>query len=359
MLLLDFIKEHSDWEELLTSSPYHLTILREDDYILFKYNQFDSDFNQAIVREARGCIFNKNTWKCVCRPFDKFGNYGEIYTPNIDWSTARVQEKIDGTLIKLWYDKGWHISTNGTITPEEKFIKLFKQGVSNYISFEELKLIMNPECTYMFELVSPLIPIVVPYSETDVYFIGKRNNETGQEYTPALSVLSDYFKTPKEYSNLRSIDATIKSAEGLPWNKEGYVVVDNKFNRIKVKSLEWFRAHYLLNNNTLSVRKCIDIILAGEQEEFLIYANPEVKKAFTKILTNIHSIESTARFYIADVLQHRDDFKTSKKEIVEYVQGKFPKQYWNVLYRAYDNKPFCFDRKFFLSFFKGDEIIIV
>lgn len=354
MLLLDFIKKHSNWEKLLTSSPYNLKVQRENEYILFKYNQFSSDFNEPIVREARGCIFNKNTWKCVCRPFDKFGNYGESYIPEIDWKSARVQEKIDGSLIKLWYDKYWHVSTNGMISAEPKYLKCFIKAVSRYIDFSNLLLILNPECTYMFELVSPLLPIVIQYPETDVYFIGKRHNGTGQEYGVNLSILSDYFKTPKEYP-LKSLSATINAAEALPWDKEGYVVVDNNYNRIKVKSTEWIKAHYLLNNNNLSTRKCIDIILAGEQEEFLTYAVPELTKKFTKILNKVQTIKKIIDACQKDAIRQRFNFKLNKKQFAEYVQGKYKKQYWIVLYRAYDNKLFYPTENFFLQFFQGDE----
>ena len=113
--LREFILSHDNWEELLTAEPYYLKISRDDEYIMFKYNQVFSDFNIPLVREARGIIFRESDWECVCHPFDKFGNYGESYCPEIDWKTTSVQEKVDGSLIKFWYDNGWHISTNGTI----------------------------------------------------------------------------------------------------------------------------------------------------------------------------------------------------------------------------------------------------
>lgn len=113
--LKDFILSHDNWEELLATDPYDLKISRDGDYIMFKYNQLSSDFTIPLVREARGIIFRESNWGCVCFPFMKFGNYGESYCPNIDWNTASVQEKVDGSLIKFWYDNGWHISTNGTI----------------------------------------------------------------------------------------------------------------------------------------------------------------------------------------------------------------------------------------------------
>ena len=87
MEVLDFMNSHNDWEEVLTQPPYYIKVKRDGLYILLKYNQLSSDFSLPIVRECRGVIFYDNengTYKCVCRAFDKFGNYGESYLNDIN-----------------------------------------------------------------------------------------------------------------------------------------------------------------------------------------------------------------------------------------------------------------------------------
>lgn len=59
----------------------------------------------------------------------------------------------------------------------------------------------------------------------------------------------------------------------LPWSEEGYVVCDANFNRVKIKSPKYVRAHFARNNNVITDRRLIDIILAGEVDEFCIYAS--------------------------------------------------------------------------------------
>ena len=109
-----FCKGHIDWQELLTQEPYCLKIKEDGPYTMFSYDQIRSDFNIKLVREARGIIFRTGEWKQpVCWAFNKFGNYGESYAPEIDWETAFVTEKVDGSLMKVWWDGNWHISTNG------------------------------------------------------------------------------------------------------------------------------------------------------------------------------------------------------------------------------------------------------
>ena len=280
--LRDFILSHNNWEELLTAEPYHLKISRDDGYIMFKYNQLFSDFNIPLVREARGIIFRESDWKCVCDPFRKFGNWGESYCPEIDWNTASVQEKVDGSLIKFWYDNGWHISTNGTIDAFKANLNDVKYHNFGQLTIDAIRKVfldeheffykLNQKCTYMFELVSPYNRVVIPYEETKLYLLGIRNMEYGYEWEPEDSTMSMFFSIPKRYQ-LHSLEDVQKAANELSWDEEGYVVCDADFNRVKIKSPSYVMAHYARNNNVINTERLVQIVLAGEQEEFLIYAS--------------------------------------------------------------------------------------
>jgi hypothetical protein len=106
-----FINTHPNWRDLLTNSPFNLIIKEDENYLLFEYNQQNADFTIDLVRECRGLILTKNDFTPVCVPFFKFGNYGEAYVDSIDWKTAVAQDKLDGSIIKLWFHQGWHVST--------------------------------------------------------------------------------------------------------------------------------------------------------------------------------------------------------------------------------------------------------
>ena len=208
--ILKFIENNSDWEELLSKEPYNLKIVRDDNNVMLKYNQLTSDFSNPIVRECRGLIIQKdkeNNFIPVCVPFFKFMNAEE---PNsdldkIDWKTASVQEKVDGSLMKVWYDnnkKKWMISTNGTIdafkaslasdeTELTSYGELFLKCLDNAkadISFQKLTSMLEQNKTYMFEMVSPYNRIVIDYAEPKLYFLGSRDNNTLQEYNPSQEV---------------------------------------------------------------------------------------------------------------------------------------------------------------------------
>ena len=344
--LRDFILSHENWEELLVAEPYNLKISRDGEYILFKYNQVFSDFSIPLVREARGIIFRESDWECVCHPFDKFGNYGESYCPEINWGTASVQEKVDGSLIKFWYDNGWHISTNGTIDA-------FKANLNNikYQNFGQLVIaaintvfineydffdMLDPKCTYMFELVSPYNRVVIPYEEIKLYFLGMRERDTGMEWNPEELDESFYFQIPKRYS-LSSLEDVQKAANAMSWDEEGYVVCDANFNRVKIKSPSYVMAHYVRNNNTISIERLVQIVLSGEQKEFLIYASDyanelhDVEEAMNKIAKN--TVASMKVLFGASCeFENRGDYA---REVIKY-----PVYMKDFLFHCFDDRIF-------------------
>lgn len=286
-----FCSENENWEEVLSNPPYNLKINRDGDYVIFNYNQINSDFSNEIVREARGIIFREGQWQGpVCHAFDKFGNYGETYVPEIDWDSAVVTEKVDGSLIKIWYDERWHISTNGTIDA-------FKAEINDvkYKTFGDLFLGackpaqwykgLDSRYTYMFELVSPYNRVVIPYQEIKLYFLGLRTDRG--EIIPfhrcekLVNSLKQFgIQTPKCY-HLSTLKGCIKAAKNLPWDEEGYVVDDIKGNRVKIKSPAYVTAHYVRTTRAVTERVLIQIILSNEIEEFLIYAEDYREELFS------------------------------------------------------------------------------
>ena len=122
MKLLDYINTHKNWRKELVEPPYSLKISYDGPYILFKYQQFISDMSLQICQEARGAIFRcvDNHYIPVSIAMYKFFNATEEYSAihELDWRTAIISEKIDGSLMRLAYDKidnNWLLSSNGTI----------------------------------------------------------------------------------------------------------------------------------------------------------------------------------------------------------------------------------------------------
>ena len=279
MLLLSFIKNNSNWAELLKQK--FIRIKYKGDLAIFNYDLNlaiemggNIDFTDPLVKECRGIIIDLKNMKVVCFPFNKFGNYTEYYADNIDWNTARVQEKIDGSIVKLYYYKGkWRWATNGMIDAEDaqtqsiiykNYLALI-ESASNYKNIPLCDL--NEDFTFMFELVSPENRVVVGYNETMLYHIGTRNNLTGKEYNANIGIVR-----PKEYA-LKSLDDCISAVEKLnegdECEHEGFVVVDDNYNRVKIKSMQYLTLHRMIGNGNLTRKRMIELILNNSDIESL------------------------------------------------------------------------------------------
>lgn len=289
MKVLDFIRFNADWETKLVQAPYHIKAVWDGDYVLLRYSQLESDFNEPIVRECRGCIFyipngDNGSADVVCYPFDKFGNYGESYVPELDWSTARVTEKVDGSLIKMWNHKGeWHISTNNTIDAHNAqtsvegitFYDMVMRALEKNGNPQKFFEALQPTLTYMFELVSPETRVTIAYPEAKLYYLGARSMCTHKEidYAPLMS--EAYVEFPKVYK-LTTLNDCIEAANLMTKDEEGFVVCDAQFNRVKVKSPEYLIASKLRNNNAITVRNVLSMIREEKIDDFLAYA-PDYK----------------------------------------------------------------------------------
>lgn len=289
--LLKYLKENENWETTLSEEPYNLRIAKDDDFPdlrLFKYNQVKSDMSNAIVQVSRGIIIDVKNMEIVCHPFDKFFNYNEPNAHEIDWNSARVLEKVDGSIIKLYHYKDeWKVATNGCInayktnlpTPGpnglDSFGKLLDAAMMSTLYPIEA-IVLNTDNTYIFEITSPYNRVVVPHKDISLTHIGTRNNKTGEELNIDLTI-----KKPKEYT-FNSFEDILENSKALPFDEEGYVVVDKNWNRVKIKSLAYVQVHHLADNGNISKNRILELIKIGEDSELLEYY-PEYKDLFEEV----------------------------------------------------------------------------
>lgn len=270
--LCNFINENPDWRERL-DKEYGISVKEEYPFAIFNYG-IKCNFSNPIVQEARGIIIDIEKLEVVCWPFRKFGNYNESYADKIDWNTARVQDKIDGSIIKMWWndrENKWQFSTNSTINAKDAVAnsltgKTFYDlihSADNYQSLVYAIPMLNREYTFIFELVSPETQVVIKYAKTHLYHIGSRNNVTGVEDSGHFNI-----EFPREYP-LNSLDDCINAVEKLNGGdrsvkKEGFVVVDGNWNRIKVKSPEYLALHRMSQNSNFSKERIVYLLRKHE-----------------------------------------------------------------------------------------------
>ena len=342
--VINFIKSNKDWKEKLSQKPFFLEYNTNEKYphlILLKYNQLESDFYNPIVRECRGIILDiadENNPFVACYAFNKFGNYGEGYADNIDWSTARIQEKVDGSILKVWFDtrmSKWMLSTNGTINAfecplpfafkdVETFGDAFVRGVSKEEPFDPSMLDfaedhkLNNEDTYVFELIGPYNKVVVQYP-LDVYHIGTRKNKSSFNYEEMDIFIG--IKKPKIYQ-FSSIEETVEFAKTLSSQEEGFVVVDGNWNRVKIKGETYVQLHHL-RGDVVTPKRIMTLVLSNEDGEFLNYF-PEFSNFFNEVKAKYLAYTEKVfkeLCYAEDnwIVQLRDGLAT-RKDYAQWVQ---------------------------------------
>lgn len=271
-LLRDYLRAGGTLAEL--NEKFAITANRHKKYnnlVLLKYNQLESPFAEPLVREARGIILDEaNDWNVVCMRFIKFFNHGEGHAAPIDWSTASVQEKVDGSLCTLYfYDNAWHVATSGSpdasgpvgewgFTFAELFWKTFNEM--------GLKVPGYPTLCPSFELTSQYNRVVVPHKEARLTLIGFHDLDEGE---CSLRRLETLYPVVRSYP-LSSFDDILSSFAKIdPLAQEGFVVVDGNFNRVKVKHPGYVALHHLKDG--FGPRRIVEIIRASETSEVLTY----------------------------------------------------------------------------------------
>ena len=333
---IEFMKEHSDWRELLKQPPYCLNINEDNNYAILKYSQIDSDFNEEICRECRGLIVDLHTYEPVALSFYKFFNYGEPLADKIYWKQCRVQEKVDGSKMLVWYntyENRWQISTSSQLDAYKAnvsdfgitFGQLFDKALTNLnLTDEQFYNLLDKAFCYTFELVSPESRVVIPYKKAKIYFIGVRYKYDFKEYNPdSFTSLCSVIPRPKEFA-LPNLKSCITATEHMGYDEEGFVVVDNNWSRIKIKSPAYVGAHYLKNNGVNSKSRILEIIERNEQDEFLTYFPEykeyfnEINNAYTHYINNLTNIIKD----VNKVIENNPGW--SKKDFAIYIKNNYP-----------------------------------
>lgn len=369
--VLKLINQNRNWEEILSSSPYNIIIKHKGDFVLLKYSQVEpkSDMSLDIVQECRGLILKKDNIELLSNPpiqqykvasmrFTKFFNYGQEEAAKLEFP-CEASEKIDGSLIGVWYDDktGWHVSTSGNIDAEDAPV-----DVGEYTSYRDIFdeawgdidfNILNKECTYMFELVSPYTKLVVPYSETKLYLLSIRNNKTLDEfdrsYIPTIAqiLFGDKIKTPKSFicNSVDEIKMVTDKMTDKDENFEGFVLCDSHFNRIKLKSALYTELFFIRGEGVFSNKKILKIILDEQDDDILAYF-PEYTEQFDKVRHKLC-------LYIDD-LKHNlsNGEKMYKKERKEFAEWAKTQTKTDLLFRAYGCNYWEEDEEFKYNFLK-------
>jgi RNA ligase len=260
----------------------------DPELVIFNYTkrcQFDQAWDEHTLR-CRGLIMRGDV--VLARPFPKFFNLEELAEPPRGKPVA-VYEKLDGSLGILYPhpDGSWAIATRGSFDSPQAF-----EATEMLRDDPEQLLGALPERTYLFEIIYPENRVVVDYfGDSGLFLLAVRDTETGNEI-PHGAWLHNCRHAVRyscdDWTELR--DTVPYPAEG----GEGFVVLFDTGQRVKLKYAEYVRLHRAISGLTprrvweIMVDPKLDVweYVAGLPDEFMAQAETMVgvlQDAYTEV----------------------------------------------------------------------------
>lgn len=323
------------------------------------YDQLKADNGELISQECRGMIVRPR-WDgtvepsdsnymslrmshvdVVAWPMNRFFNHGQQEAKEIDWSSAEVYNKLDGTMCVVYHDPDptvnmWCVATRSVCEADIKidscyedltFRTLFEKAVTqtteNYtnsgkLSFTEFTEKLDKTLTYVFELTTPINRIVVKYNDYLVRLLAVRSMSNYSEIK--IKKLEHEYKSFMLFCpryNLTTVEDAIEYANSRDYiSHEGVVVVDEKFNRIKIKNPEYVYASKIRDSVSSSKRNIVKLILANKIDDIMQDLDGELLQTVTDIRDYMRTLFSDIdkNFCIINS-KHKDDRKQFAMEV--------------------------------------------
>jgi hypothetical protein len=298
LLIQKYLRSGKSLEDLVKDHGVYAT--NTNGKISFNYDQIEASNSDPLACECRGLILEEGSWDIIAFPFRRFFNMEqEGVAAKIDWASAKFPSKIDGTCCIVYEFQGvWYVATRSRPEadialqddPNFTFRKLADHAChsmwnkAHNVSESDLKGIKDlmeafafnrPEAldkTFIFELTSPYNRIVCKYEDVRLTLLGVRDRKTLLEEDPALWVEAgkEYGLTLPEEFHFSSIEDMVKVIrEWNPEQREGVVVVDKFWNRVKVKNPAYLSFNHMRESLSTSLKGCAEVILLGKEDDIV------------------------------------------------------------------------------------------
>ena len=305
-------------------------------------------------------------------PMCRFYNEGDVAAAHVDWDSAVVLEKLDGTMIELYWDPvhiRWHVGTRSV--PEADlpikaghleigdttFAGLFWRALDETIRANDNVMSstlnqrrvanflqgLNKHVTYVFELTSPFNRVVVKYEVPRVTLIAARNIRTGLE----VPIYGGLFHgtvpaaTTWPVRDLGTLKEHVASMNGI--DCEGAVVLDasgHPFKRLKVKNRAWLLASMFKDTIDTSRRGAMRFIIDGTWDDAVTEVPPDVRREFERLANGLrrHLIDINTNYAVWRDAAVRAPSSNPRKEFALMVQAAPPLQRSPAYFQLWEEK---------------------
>lgn len=253
------------------------------DLVIFNYThgcQFDRAWDD-VTRAARGIIFNKKTGELWARTWRKFFNLGETeetFLKNLPEGPFSATVKHDGSMgIHFVYDDDHYVVTRGSFVSEQAqwATKWFRKNVDASD--------MDPEHTYLFEIIYKENRIVVDYGDFEgLILLSCVHKATGHEMDYASLVAQAEklnVRVTEKAPEFGGIEELYTYCKGLPHSQEGFVVTFANGLKLKMKGEEYCKIHKIIARMTpLAFWEAWDLETQRIPKDFLVQIPEEFRE---------------------------------------------------------------------------------
>jgi RNA ligase len=258
-----------------------------------------------------------------------------------------VFEKMDGSLGILFnYNGEWILSSRGSFTSDQAV-----KGTELLQKYDYKRL--DPQYTYLFEIIYPENRIVCQYDYEDLVLLGMIHTETGYE----VSIHSGDDKDIRFKNMLNNIGLNIvKKYDGLRDytflkrmvgdNKEGFVVRFSNGSRMKIKGEEYLRLHKIMTNisttsvwEILSTDGDLSVLLDNVPDEFYNKIK-EYERNLRYGHYNLSEYCGKTHDYFRYGKYNDIEVEPTKKELSEHLKANIKPQLHSIIYAMWDKKPY-------------------
>jgi len=312
-------------EKLQTELGIKVKVYEDEGLMVLNYSQIDSPKSHPVVVECRGLILDLD-FNVISRSMDRFFNLGEVPESQvcIDMQKAVCFQKVDGSLIRIYNHKGiWHIATRGMAFAEATvngFNVTFRELVLKALEMtnEEFQIscndIFDKDVTYICEITSVENRCVKAYNGYTLWYLTTRNNQTFK-YVDAKGRCELFGMSLPEKYTFDSIESCKEVVNNLKNLDEGYVLYQDGVPICKIKSPAYCAVH-LLRGEGLNPKRVCELVLTGEQEEYLVYF-PEDRAFVQEYVDKYNSImqELELNYAAYRTIQDQKEFALSIRSV--------------------------------------------
>lgn len=296
----------------------------ENGKISLTYDQIEAKESDPLSQQCRGLILREEFFDIVAAPMFRFFNFEQTgVAESIDWNSAKIEEKLDGSLLVVYFDqcmKKWFVATRSR--PEANvpvddsvltFTDLANIAVNKICNLPDINSFMSrlqnvENKTFCFELTSPVNKIVCHYEDFNLTLLAVRDIQILEEEDPKPYADELGISVVNTYSFTSLIDLVELVRSWNPKDHEGVVVKDSQFRRIKIKSPAYVAYNHMRDSLSTSIRGCMEVILLEKDDDVIPMVPEFIANRIKKLKPSVVELFKVTQKDF-DELSHIQDMK--------------------------------------------------